>query len=219
MFKIVIDDASREGFRHVADAREYLLKLGQCEVDAAAHERLASATSLAEGASVEIPWQDLDNQRGKCGSHIIAPCLHDHPCPLASHLSPSAAKSPIRQSSASSVCCAFSKHCHETYFSSPLLTLIPGPQRPISTFESSLIFQFDFNSTSIQVWTFETVKTSLITLLPVAVRPVGSPHSPHPGESETTTHICTPTVQKCNTPINRSTDRSDDITADLAHSW
>ena len=85
--------------------------------------------------------------------------------------------------------------CHETYFSSPLLTLILGPQCPISTFESILIFRSDFNSTSIHVWTFETVKTSLITLLPVVVCPVGSPCSPHPGESKTTTHICTLTVQ------------------------
>ena len=40
-------------------------------------------------------------------SVVIAPYPHDHPCPLASHLSPSAAKSPTGQSSASSVCCAF----------------------------------------------------------------------------------------------------------------
>ena len=109
-------------------------------------------------------------------------------------------------------------YCHEMYFSSPLLTHILGLQRPISTFESSLIFQFNSNSTSIRVWTFETIKTSLITLLPVVVHPVGSPRSPHPGESETTMHICTPTVQKRNTLINRGTDQSDDITADLAHS-
>ena len=107
MFKIVIDDASREGFRHVADAQEYLLKLGQREVDAVARERLASATSLAEGESIETPGQDLDDRCGKRGPHVIAPCPHDHPCPLASHLSPSAAKSPTGQSSASSVCCAF----------------------------------------------------------------------------------------------------------------
>ena len=102
--------------------------------------------------------------------------------------------------------------CHETYFSSPLLTLIPSAQCPISTFESSLVFRFDSDSTSIRVWTFETVTTSLITLLPVVVHPIGSPHSPHPGESKTTTHICTLTVQKCNTLINQSTNRSDDIT-------
>ena len=116
MFKIVIDDASREGFRHVADAQEYLLKLGQCEVDAVARERLASATSLAEGESVETPRQDLDDWRSKHGPHVIAPCLHDHPCLLASHLSPSAAKSPTGQSSASSVHCAFSQHLQRPSF-------------------------------------------------------------------------------------------------------
>ena len=92
---------------YLADAREYFLKLGQREVDAVARERLTSATSLAEDESVETPRRDSDDRRGKRGSHVIAPCPHDHPCPLASHLSPSAAKYPTGQSSASSVRCTF----------------------------------------------------------------------------------------------------------------
>ena len=90
MYKVVIDDASGEGFRHVTDAQEYLLRLGQREVDAVARERLAGATSLTWGESIETPGRDLDDRRGKHGSLVIASRPRDHPCPLASHLSPSA---------------------------------------------------------------------------------------------------------------------------------
>ena len=84
-----------------------------------------------------------------------------------------------------------SRICHEPCFSLPLTRL----QRPILAFESILLFRFDFNSTSIRFQTFETIRTSLITQLPVTVHPVGSPWSLDREESKTTTHICTSMAQ------------------------
>ncbi|KDR85631.1 hypothetical protein GALMADRAFT_84637 [Galerina marginata CBS 339.88] len=56
---ILIDHNTKEGFEAIASAREYLLGLGQTEVEE------------PETARLDIH-----------GCHVLAPCPHDHACPL-----------------------------------------------------------------------------------------------------------------------------------------
>ena len=71
------------------------------------------------------------------------------------------------------------------------LTTHTWPPTPHFDFGINPHLQFDFDLTSICFPTFKTIRTSLITQLPVAAHPVGSPWSPHQEESKTTMHICT----------------------------
>ncbi|CAA7264757.1 unnamed protein product [Cyclocybe aegerita] len=56
---VLIDHNTPEGFRAIAHAREYILELGQAELEDA-----------------ELATEHL------CGSHVLAPCPHDGACPL-----------------------------------------------------------------------------------------------------------------------------------------
>ncbi|KAF8910042.1 mitochondrial small ribosomal subunit Rsm22-domain-containing protein [Gymnopilus junonius] len=56
---ILIDHNTREGFEAIANAREYILGLGKAEVEE------------PETAPLNIR-----------GAHVVAPCPHDHACPL-----------------------------------------------------------------------------------------------------------------------------------------
>ena len=66
----------------MTDAREYLLKLGRREVEAAAQDQ-AREQDQAHTETNDEPM--LDHQGGRSGSHVIAPCPHDRTCPLAFH--------------------------------------------------------------------------------------------------------------------------------------
>ncbi|KDQ14022.1 hypothetical protein BOTBODRAFT_66460 [Botryobasidium botryosum FD-172 SS1] len=66
---IVLDHGSREGFKCVADAREYLLGKGKKAINKA-----AELDSIAEANGSSSP--------SKLGSHVVAPCPHDGVCPL-----------------------------------------------------------------------------------------------------------------------------------------
>ncbi|KAJ7508658.1 Rsm22-domain-containing protein [Mycena galericulata] len=56
---IIIDHSTKEGFECIADARDYLLKVGRKEFE----------DPEADGWDIR-------------GSHVVAPCPHDHACPL-----------------------------------------------------------------------------------------------------------------------------------------
>ena len=81
--------------------------------------------------------------------------------------------------------------CHEPYFSLSPHHSHWAPNTPcrLSNQLSS------FNLTSICIPTVEIVRMSLIIQPLVAVRPIGSPWSPHQGGSKTTIHICTSMAQ------------------------
>ncbi|KAF8308419.1 hypothetical protein DL93DRAFT_1883914 [Clavulina sp. PMI_390] len=76
---IVIDHATADGFAQVAAAREYLLKKGQ--------QPPKTGHSIIEVAPVETDSQSLlpaesTEPPSIVGSHVVAPCPHDGPCPL-----------------------------------------------------------------------------------------------------------------------------------------
>ncbi|KAF9567870.1 hypothetical protein CPC08DRAFT_655961 [Agrocybe pediades] len=56
---VLIDHNTKEGFEAVAHAREYMLELGRAELE-----------------DPELAQSEL------LGSHVLAPCPHDHACPL-----------------------------------------------------------------------------------------------------------------------------------------
>ncbi|PFH52318.1 hypothetical protein AMATHDRAFT_140364 [Amanita thiersii Skay4041] len=59
---VIIDHKTPSGFKAIADAREYLLSLGQ------------------KGAQAAL--EEVNNSSIATGSHVIAPCPHDRACPL-----------------------------------------------------------------------------------------------------------------------------------------
>jgi len=68
---VLIDSDSPEGFECISQAREYLLKLGRKELEAASE---ASASASTDTPPISPTLQ---------GSHVVAPCSHDKACPLA----------------------------------------------------------------------------------------------------------------------------------------
>ncbi|KDQ63035.1 hypothetical protein JAAARDRAFT_146949 [Jaapia argillacea MUCL 33604] len=68
---VLIDHATKEGFEAIAEAREYILKMGQREFE--------------DPETKEWP----EHVRG---CHVVAPCPHDAPCPLHSLHSPTKTK-------------------------------------------------------------------------------------------------------------------------------
>ncbi|KZS91904.1 hypothetical protein SISNIDRAFT_456089, partial [Sistotremastrum niveocremeum HHB9708] len=87
---VIMDHGNDAGFRAVAEAREYLLKVGRLEIEA-----------KEEG---EV-WED-DSKRG---SYVLAPCPHDKACPILVALtSPSKPSLTLR--------CAFSQRLQRPSF-------------------------------------------------------------------------------------------------------
>lgn len=78
-FQIIIEDASISGFQNVTDARDFLLRLANKQLEDKQH-----ATGDADSNSSDVLL--------KQGAHVVAPCPHDKPCPLAFHQKISASK-------------------------------------------------------------------------------------------------------------------------------
>ncbi|KAE8233185.1 hypothetical protein CF326_g1782 [Tilletia indica] len=99
---VVVDHATKRGFASIASARAFLLELGEStfpgarkannskeiEVDEDA-ERLVIGDHvfIANGAKATELMEEEDEEvveaRGQSvGSHVVAPCPHDRPCPL-----------------------------------------------------------------------------------------------------------------------------------------
>ncbi|KAF9513878.1 hypothetical protein BS47DRAFT_1343701 [Hydnum rufescens UP504] len=67
---VIIDNGSEEGFKIVADAREYLLSKGRKSL------KLSEATTAQDTEDTNAVFNNLP------GSHVVAPCPHDGRCPM-----------------------------------------------------------------------------------------------------------------------------------------
>ncbi|KAF9015764.1 hypothetical protein BDQ17DRAFT_1341619 [Cyathus striatus] len=72
---VIIDHNTKAGLEAVAEAREYLLKMGRKEL-----EVIEESTEL-ESSELEDQAAELKT-RSTHGSHVIAPCPYDGACPL-----------------------------------------------------------------------------------------------------------------------------------------
>ncbi|KAK0557320.1 hypothetical protein OC846_000539 [Tilletia horrida] len=123
---VIVDHATKRGFASIASARAFLLELGQstfakgqsrnsADIDEDA-ERLVIGDHvfIADGARYTEAMEETDSDAASqpVGSHVVAPCPHDRPCPLLNPFKPLQShveKMPNRTLPTSMPVCSFSQ--------------------------------------------------------------------------------------------------------------